>query len=60
MRDTSDLRAWYKEDILHLLRAIRSSSVFMDENQRNGFDLAIVSMCEAVGIEPEMVGIKTH
>jgi hypothetical protein len=53
--DTSDLRAWYREDIQNILSAIVAASSGMTPDERRGFITAIVAMCYAVGINPESI-----
>lgn len=54
-RDTSDLKVWYREDLLHLLRGLHVASGALDEPQRIGFDMAVEAIALAVGIDPEAI-----
>lgn len=57
IKDTNDLRTYFREDILYLLIGIRSASVALNDQQRVGFDLAVTALCLSIGIDPALAGI---
>lgn len=64
MRDTADLRAWFREDIARMLTSINSAQYVvgaqhtMTDNGRafsDGFTAALGCVALAVGIDPDDV-----
>jgi len=55
MRDTGDLKVWFREDILRILQGIEaaSSSGLTDDQFREGFTMALVSVGLSVGLDPK-------
>lgn len=53
MKDTSDLKAWYREDLRNLLAGLDyvCSQPGMSEERRAGFLDALTAIALAVGIE---------
>ncbi len=59
MRDTSDLRAWFREDIAKVLAGINAASRSAgqtrpaDDSFQEGFIAALTSVALTIGIRPE-------
>ena len=59
MRDTSDLRAWFREDIAKVLASVNAASHAaghtkpIDDTFQEGFIAALSSVALAFGIRPE-------
>ena len=61
MRDASDLKPWFRDDIARILQGVNAASRIpqaesADEHAyRAGFVMALVSIGLAVGIKPEWI-----
>jgi hypothetical protein len=59
MRDTSDLRAWFREDIAKVLAGVNAASRsagqtrLADDSFQEGFIAALTSVALTIGIRPE-------
>jgi len=60
IKDTSDLKVYMREDILHMLIGARAASVALDDARRSGFDLCVASLCMMIGIDSSMAGIASN
>lgn len=62
MRDTSDLRAWYREDLAQLISGIRymHNCRAVGAEYSAGFLDALMTMCIACGIDPQDAGLERH
>ena len=58
MRDTSDLKAWFREDVAHILKAVWFSSSALDSERRAGSLFAVVSVALAMNIPLDFIGIS--
>lgn len=56
MGDTSDLRTWFREDVIHALQAIEaaSSGGITDDEFRAGWTMALVSVGLSFAINPNV------